>query len=528
MHTAKVLSLVFVALMFLLGTLVFAQPSIVWQKCLGGSHSDSARSIQQTSDGGFIVAGWTHSNDGDVSGYHGYVDYWIVKLDSYGNIVWQKCLGGSGDDRAYSVQQTSDGGFIVAGYALSNSGDVSGNHGTYDYWVVKLDSSGNIVWQKCLGGTLYDEAYSIQQTSDGGFIVAGYSLSNDGDVIGNHGSADYWVVKLNSSGDIVWQKCLGGSNQDCARSVQQTSDGGFIVVGYSKSNDGDVSVHHGSTLYFDYWVVKLNSSGDIVWHKCLGGSRYDWAYSVQQTSDGGFIVVGYTESNDGDVSGNHGGRDYWVVKLDSFGDIEWQKCLGGSSYDCAYSVQQTSDGGFIVAGKSYSNDGDVSGNHGLSDYWVVKLNSSGDIEWQKCLGGRIVDAAYSIQQTLDGGFIVAGCTYSNDGDVSGNHGNYDYWVVKLSSSGVSENVVIPGKFKLSVSPNPFNSSCIITAPSGANIDIYDLQGRLISKGIQPFAESQGKRAFIWQPDETIQSGVYIVKATMENGRQKVKRVVLVK
>jgi len=333
MHIAKALSLAFVSLTLLFETFVFAQPSIVWQKCLGGSNYDWAYSIQQTSDSGFIVAGWTKSNDGDVSRWHeGYdddygeptSDYWVVKLNSAGNIEWQKSLGGSGSDEAHSIQQASDGGFIVAGYTDSNDGDVSGHHGhigSSDYWVVKLNSAGEIIWQKCLGGSRGDYANSIQQTSDGGFIMAGATESNDGDVNGWHVGyirdfplPDYWVVKLDSSGNIEWQKCLGGSDWDGAYSIQQTTNGGFIVAGYSRSNDGDVSGNHGG---YDWWVVKLNSSGDIVWQKCLGGGSEDWAYSVQQTSDGGFIVAGGTESNDGDVSGNHGGGDFWVVKLSS-------------------------------------------------------------------------------------------------------------------------------------------------------------------------------------------------------------------
>ena len=347
-------------------------PAIEWQKCLGGTADDFANSIQQTSDGGFIVAGETRSNDGDVSGNHGKSDAWVVKLNSLGDILWKKCLGGTGNDYARSIQQISDGGFILTGYTNSNNGDVSGNNGYYDAWVVKLNSSGDILWQKCLGGTYDDYARSIQQTSDTGFILAGYTFSNDGDVSGNHGFSDAWVVKLNSSGDIIWQKCFGGTNEDYAYSIQQTSDSGFIVAGYTFSNDGDVSGYHG---YFDYWVVKLNSSGDIEWQKCLGGTNNDYANSIQQTSDGGFIVAGYTESNDGDVSGYHGGDyDAWVVKLNSSGDILWQKCLGGTIDDRAYSIQQTSDGGFIVAGFTVSNDGDVSGNHGASDAWVVKLN----------------------------------------------------------------------------------------------------------------------------------------------------------
>jgi len=389
----KIRKLNLFSIFILMSITIYAQsPTIEWQRCLGGISDDKAYSIQQTDDGGFIVAGYTYSKNGDVLENNGRYDYWIVKLNNLRVIKWQKCFGGKGSDCAYSIQQTDDGGFIVAGETSSNDGDVSGNHGKIDYWVVKLNSSGDIQWKKCFGGKGIDKAYSIQQTDDGGFIVAGETSSNDGDVSGNHGKIDYWVVKLNSSGDIEWKKCFGGKGSDKAYSIQQTDDGGFIVAGYTGSNDVDVSGYHG---YSDYWIVKLISSGDIEWQRCLGGTGNDGAYSIQQTNDGGFIVAGYTMSDDGgDVSGNHKydkynyvlkknyayvSYDYWVVKLNIWGNIEWQKCLGGKGIDKAYSIQQTDDGGFILAGYSSSNDGDVSGYHGFSDYWIVKLSSPSGI-----------------------------------------------------------------------------------------------------------------------------------------------------
>ncbi len=408
-----------------------------WQKSLGGSGDDRAYSIQQTIDGGYIVAGMSNSNDGDVSGNHGLnSDLWLVKLSITGTIEWQKSLGGSGSEAATSIQQTNDGGYIVTGYTIySNDGDVSGNHGNFDYWVVKISSIGTIEWQKSLGGSGDDRAYSIQQTIDGGYIVAGYTNSNDGDVSGNHGAFDFWVVKLSNIGTIEWQKSIGGSGWDRAESIQLTNDGGYIVAGYTSLNDGDVSGSHG---LIDFWVVKLSSIGNITWQKALGGSGGESATSIQQTSDGGYIVAGYSSgSYDGDVSGNHGGKDYWVVKLTTIGTIEWQKCLGGSGLDYANNIQQTSDGGYIVAGYSNSNGGDVSGNQGSSDYWIVKLTSLGTVEWQKSLGGTSYDEARSIQQTSDGGYIVSGMSNSNDGDVSGNHGDFDYWSVKLTSCQLS-------------------------------------------------------------------------------------------
>ncbi|MFH2143681.1 MAG: T9SS type A sorting domain-containing protein [Bacteroidota bacterium] len=338
------------------------------------------------------------------------------------------------------------------------------------------NSQSALQWQKCLGGTNEDNARYIQQTSDGGFVVAGCSFSNDGDVSGNHGSYDYWVVKLDSTGDVQWQKCLGGTDYDWAYSIQQTSDGGFIVAGWSESNDGNVSGNQGDR---DFWIVRLNSTGDVQWQKCLGGTSYDYAYSIQQTSDGGYIVAGYSFSNDGDVSGNHSTStpDSWVVRLNSTGDVQWQKCLGGAGSDNAYSIQQTSDGGFIVAGLSASNDGDVSENHGNSDSWVVKLNSTGDVQWQKCLGGTSSDYAYSIQKTSDSGFIIAGYSNSNDGDVSGNHGSYDFWVVKLSSEVYIEELT--AEDDVNIYPNPANDRINLLTKENATFEIINIQGQIV-------------------------------------------------
>ncbi len=419
-------------------------PSIEWQKSYGGTYGEWARAVQQTSDGGYVILGFSNSNDGDVTGNHaGSGDYWVVKTDNVGTIQWQKSLGGTDSELATSIKQTSDGGYIVAGYSQSADGDVTGHNGfncvpiapCNDYWVVKLDNAGVIQWNKCFGGTGNDEAYTTQQTSDGGYIVAGYSTSNNGDVSGNHGN-DYWVVKTDNAGTIQWQKCYGGGGQDYASSIQQTNDAGYIIAGYSESNDGDVSGNHGGK---DYWIVKTDNAGIIQWQKSLGGTFDDRANSIQQTNDGGYIVAGWSESNDGDVTGNHA-VDYWVVKLDNVGSIQWQKALGGGSIDYAYSTKQTSDGGYIVAGLSESIDGDVTGNHGgggNDDYWVVKLDNTGSLQWQKSLGGTGSDLAYSIQQTNDGGYIVVGNSDSNDGDVSGNNGSIDYWMVKLGSCSAS-------------------------------------------------------------------------------------------
>lgn len=458
-------------------------PSILWQKSLGGSSIDFPTSVQQCSDGGFIVAGQSQSGDGDVSGNYGNADYWVVKLDTGGNLTWQKSLGGSDTDLANSIQQTTDGGFIVAGYARSTDFDVTGNHGLNDYWIVKLDTAGNIVWQKCFGGTGVDQPHSIQQTNDGGFIVAGTSNSNDGDVSGNQGSFDYWIVKLDIAGNIGWQKSFGGTGYDEAFSAKQTSDGGYIVAGNSNSNDSDVTSNHGG---LDYWIVKLDSVGTLIWQKSLGGSDEDYSTAAQETTDGGFIVAGYTSSTNGNVTGNHGFHDCWIVKLNASGTVVWKKCFGGSSYDFASSIRQMTDNGFVFAGYSSSNNGDVTGNHGNYDYWMVRTNETGGLLWQKSLGGSNGEISSSFDQTNDGGFIVAGSSDSNDGDVSGNHGFEDYWIVKLSTDG-STGMVSHSNNGISIYPNPAATQLYIQFPQPENkeVIVINILGEQLMKQAVP-------------------------------------------
>ena len=349
-----------------------------WVKTYGGIASDYASSVQQTSDGGYIVAGGT--------------DYeaWVLKLNSDGTVAWQKTYG---DGYIYfdvvrSVQQTSDGGYIVAGETNLFAGNIDG-------WVLKLNSDGTVAWQHAYGDTGSDSVYSVQQTSDGGYIVAGETNIFPGIV-------DGWVLKLNSDGTVAWQHAYGDIGTDRVNSIQQTSDGGYIMAGYTESF---------GAVNGDAWALKLNSDGTIAWEKSYGIGT-DYAYSIQQTSDGGYIMAGGT------------GDDAWVLKLNSDGTVMWQKTYGATGYfDIVNSVQQTSDGGYTVAG--YTNS------FGAGDYdgWVLKLNSDGTVAWQKTYGGTGTDYALSIQQTSDGSYIVAGFTYSFGA------GNNDVWVLKLDGNG---------------------------------------------------------------------------------------------
>jgi hypothetical protein len=234
-------------------------------------------------------------------------------LDSFGNILWQQTLGGTNDDIAQSVIQTSDLGFIVVGQSASIDGDITESSGSNDMWVVKLDVNGNMLWQKSFGGSSSDNAFSVEQTNDEGFIISGFSNSTDGDVSGNQGVIDFWIIKLDLNGNLVWQKMLGGNLNDWSWHVEQTCDGGYLVSGHTFSTQGQVTENNGQD---DYWLVKLNSEGNIIWEKSLGGSGYEEDCYALEVDCSHYIVSGVSTSNDGDVNGNHGGSDFWLAKLE--------------------------------------------------------------------------------------------------------------------------------------------------------------------------------------------------------------------
>lgn len=488
-------------------------PAIEWQQSFGGTSTDEPAAICGTSDDGYIAVGTTYSTDGDVIGNHGSLDCWVTKIASGGVLIWQRCFGGTHEELASAVAQTKDDGYIIAGRTNSNDGDVAGNHSTSnDAWVIKLNSAGFIEWSKCFGGTSDDNATSVKQTIDGGYIVAGSTNSNNGDVSGNHsntGFSDMWVIKLDSAGNILWQKCYGGSYSESASAIEQTKDSGYIVCGVAGSINGDVVGLHNSS---DYWVVKLDKTGNLVWQKCLGGTSYDNATAITQLKDSGYVVAGNALSSNGDVTGYHGGNgDYWIVKLTATGTIVWEKCFGGSAQDQAISVQQTFDGNIMVAGFSSSADGDVVNAHGGGDYWALKLDSSGNLLWQKTLGGTSSDIGTAAMITKDFGYIITGSSQSNDGDVTGHHGNSlydDFWIVKLKPE-INPPTV---KFAIvNVSPDCSAISSIVCRFPGNNSTLSVQLYRFGKKYHAAVNVTDSKHTFKHLPD-----GVYYATATIEN------------
>jgi len=407
---------------------IHAQAPVIatqWKKSFGGTDFESAQKIRHTADGGYIVTGITFSTDGQITTNKGVCDVWLVKLNANGTVNWQRTYGGSNDDGAYDVQPTSDGGYIVAGYTKSNDGDIIGFHGATDCWIIKLDATGNIQWQRSMGGSEQEVATAIKQTPDGGYIFTGYTFSNNGDITQHRDhiyKQDYWLVKLNATGIKVWDKCYGGPDHDFPSDVTITADGGFAVTGYTLQNGLDVTGHKGKR---DIWVIRTNPTGTLLWQRCIGGTEFDISSSIEATANG-FIIAGQTASLNGDIQQNKGQIDAVLIQLADDGIVQWIKTYGGSAMDVFRQVIPTADG-YLAIGSAESNDHDVQGAKGSSDFWLVKTNRVGNIEWVKNFGGSAIDDAITV--SLKGeDMAFAGTSFSTDHDVLDGIGGGDWWI----------------------------------------------------------------------------------------------------
>ncbi|MBK8846261.1 MAG: T9SS type A sorting domain-containing protein [Bacteroidetes bacterium] len=366
----KRLKLLLLQLMVLVSSYTFAQPNVAFMKNLGGTKDDVCTDMVELSNGAILACGYTTSNDVMVTGNHGSNDAWIVKLSSTGTVVWKKIFGGTLDDRFYSVSiNPANGNIFLTGYTSSNDGDVTGNHGSNDLWVVKLSSSGVFLQQKCFGGTLSDRGNSIDFENTATIMIAGYCASSNGDVTVNNGGRDFWILKIDQNLNLNWQKSYGGSFDDEAQEVSfkltDSNEKIIVVAGWTSSNDGNVTGNHGSK---DAWVIRVDDTGNLLWQKAIGGTSTDEAFGVV-TSYNDIYLIGGTFSNDGDFTGNHGGRDGFI-SLIRIGNSTptYSKLFGGTGnetlYDLEYAGYNANNGdNFIMSGSTTSNNGDVSGNH---------------------------------------------------------------------------------------------------------------------------------------------------------------------
>jgi hypothetical protein len=454
----------------------FAQaPDTLWTKIFGGSDDEFGYFAEQTSDGGYIITGWTKSFGAGLN------DVWLVKTNSMGDTLWTKTYGGNKDENVSCVQQTSDGGYIL--FTESDSFDPT----YWKVWLIKTDATGDTSWTKLIGESKHYFVQSGLEISGGDYIFVGYHKASGA------GQEDLWLVKTDASGDTIWTKTYGGGEGDLSSSIKQTNDGGYIISASTKSfGAGD----------YDCWLIRTDASGDTIWTKTYGGTNSDYANSVQQTSDNGFILAGATRSFG--TANNY--NDVWLIKTNSLGDTIWTKTFGGSYHDGALSVQQTLDGGYILVGYTGSFGA------GNNDVWLIKTNASGDTLWTKTLGGIYWDVGRSIEQTSDGGYIIGGDYYETSTN------SYDFWLIKIATD---QNEVepleegnIPDNYILKQNyPNPFNP--VTTIDFGVPVSefvtlaIYNLLGEQVGLIVNEEL-SAGNYKANWDAKD-LTSGVYFYR-----------------
>ena len=416
---------------------IISNPEIAFVKTFGGTKNESANTIIKTNDGGYLVAGFTQSSDGDITNkLNDSFDFLLLKFDANNNLQWQNTFGGSDDDRASDVVESSDGGFVVLGASKSIDGDVSENNGQQDYWLTKIDAFGNLLWQKTYGFSGADSGTSLIATNDGGYLLTGIldvtasgGAGNSRATNSKHAGGDYWVIKVNNLGELQWSKYFGGTFTDTPFNLIETDINEYIIVGSSDSQDVDITNPKGQ---YDFWVIKISNTGNLIWEKSFGGDQNEEAKGITKTNDGNYLIIGDTRSNNKDVTNNKGAADLWLIKISPLGDLIWEKTIGGTSFDSGTSISNTLDNGFILCGNSRSSDMDVSSNYGQNDAWIIKINVEGILEWQKSIGGSNFDFAHDVIQLNNETIICVGETSSSDFDIPENKGFTDLLIININ------------------------------------------------------------------------------------------------
>ncbi|WP_017732643.1 T9SS type A sorting domain-containing protein [Nafulsella turpanensis] len=427
-----------------------AQLSLNWEKTIGGNQDDNLSSVILTHDGNYLLAGTSSSKVSyeRTAAHKGGKDYWIVKTDAQGNIIWDHAYGGRGDDELHAVLPTEDGGFLLAGNSSSGmSGEKeSPSQGGTDYWLVKTDASGRLLWEQTYGGNADDRLQAITPAPGGGYLLSGYSasgVSGSKSETGN-GGTDFWVIRIDAEGLLLWDKTFGGSEDEQLLAATAAPDGSFLLGGTSLSGVGGDKTE-ASRGDMDFWVIRIDAAGRQLWDRTLGGSGYDGLQAVEAIEGGGFLVGGFSHSDaSGDKSHNRISdqyyySDYWFLRLDEQGNILWDNTLGGEGYDRLTAILPAPGGGYLLGGYSFSNSTAFKSENsqGSSDYWLIKVDENGKKLWDKGFGSAGSDLLTDMLSTSNGSYLLAGYSWGYaSGDKSSDRREIssDFWILEVEES----------------------------------------------------------------------------------------------
>ena len=406
-------------------------PSIAWNANFGGSDWDAGKCVLSISNNSFLLLGKTYSIDGDIEVNEGNTDLFLIKVNQDNEVSFKKTFGGIDAEEGNSMIDTYDGGYLLCGSSRSSDGIFTENYGQLDGIFLKIDSAGTLEWVKNYGGSDYDEINSVVRSTDSCYVFTGVSSSNDFDIIdhiGPVGESDVIVGKIDSLGNLIWLKSYGSDESDRGNQIIKTRDSCFLICGYK------------NFVFSDYYILKINGNGEILWEKTYGGSEFDGANSICELRSGNIVVCGETTSDDGDVSTLNGYNDNWVIFLDSAGNLLWERSYGSGGADIGYQIFETLDSSILITSLTTQNGGDVTGYHvgETGDYWIIKIDTLGIIEWGNCYGGSNEDYCYGSVQIEDSSYVIVGMSFSEDGDVISHYDGVEYnpdlWAIKLKET----------------------------------------------------------------------------------------------
>ncbi len=485
---------------------------------MGGTDSDKISSVIYTNSDNYVASGYYKSTDGDFTANLGNYDCFVQKTDANFNLLWRTTFGGSLADYLYDIKEVENGNFIAVGYSKSNDNDITGNHGNYDYLVVKIDPNGAILWQKSFGGNDVDKATSVVMTDDGHYLILGYSKSVDGDIpaTANKGGYDLWLINIDANGMLQWQKNLGGSSDDKSSKIYiipNSNPQAYIITAYSKSNNGDLTANQGN---YDFWFLKIDNNGNILWQQSYGGSDIDNS-PVANVGEFSLNVLGSTNSTDGDIVQPKGNFDVWLAKLDiDDGSLITAENIGGSGADFGVDImiddvltRQNVYSNLVIAAYSNSDDGDFATNNGGYDNWL--LTNENNNRTATNFGGNDSDVLYGMihRNYVLNPIIIYGTTKSNNGGYSQQHGNYDGLITIIDTG---SNALVEDELKIDIYPNPAQNFINIETNDLQQITIFNNEGKLV---INKQLQSNLNHCNISTAD--LATGIYTLKIKTKHG-----------
>lgn len=413
--------------------ILYGQIEIEWNQTFGGELRDQGGYIIETDKGNYLVVGSITCKDGQPANGKGNMDFWVLKLNKEGELLSDIKYGGTNNDGGKMVLPSKNG-YLFLGSSKSSDMDLNTNKGDADIWVFETDLKGDLLWSQTYGGNSSDYGAHIGYLPDSSLIVLGATNSEDGDVNNIKGWTDYWLLKLGNQGNLIWEKTYGNEHFNRGSDMHILPNGDFIMIGFSEPDNHNPHPNKNFDRYYsneNIEIVKMTENAEKIWTQNYGGSSTENTHQILAMPNGDFMVLGSSSSYNGDKSKPKGNFDIWILKINASGELLWERSYGGSKMELARSGVLTNDNSIIIVGSAESNDKDVSINKGNFDLWMIKIDQHGDIVWEKTIGGSKRDIGLHITSLSDGSYLVVGESGSDDGDLPSNKGDWDLWVFKF-------------------------------------------------------------------------------------------------